>query len=119
MIGSDSATVTEVTLVESSGSGQVNGSVEPLGGGVFFVHFDRIPSVEFVVLIKGQSSSTTSKSSSSVPFQRQSPTSVRASSVTVTAVRKNISTYDLPFKVEGNYNSKTVTNHCPFPLFLG
>ncbi|KAG7224592.1 hypothetical protein INR49_011345, partial [Caranx melampygus] len=53
VIGNDSATVTEVTLVESSGSGQVNGNVNPQGGGVFFVHFDRIPSVEFVVLIKG------------------------------------------------------------------
>lgn len=87
MTGSDSATVTEVTLIESSGSGQVNGSVQPQGGGVFNAHFDRIPSVEFVVLIKGQSSNSSSKSSTSMSFQRQSPTSVRASSVTVTAVR--------------------------------
>ncbi|KAM9729384.1 von Willebrand factor A domain-containing protein 7-like isoform 1-T2 [Menidia menidia] len=80
---SDSATVTEVTLVESSGSGVVNGSVEARGEGQFFVQFDRIPSVEFVVLVKGQNN-TASRASSGI-FQRQSTTSIRASSVTVTA----------------------------------
>uniref|UniRef100_A0A3Q1HL21 VWFA domain-containing protein n=1 Tax=Anabas testudineus TaxID=64144 RepID=A0A3Q1HL21_ANATE len=78
--GSESAIVTEVTLVESSGSGKVNGSVEAQGGREFLVHFDRIPSAEFVVLVKGEISNT-----SSVPFQRQSSTSIRASTVTITA----------------------------------
>ncbi|XP_072225695.1 uncharacterized protein, partial [Leuresthes tenuis] len=82
LTGSDSATVTEVTLVESSGSGQVNGSVEARGGGEFFVRFDRIPSAEFVVLVKGQNS--ISRASSGI-FQRQSTTSLRASTLTVTA----------------------------------
>jgi len=85
LTGSDSATVTEVTLVESSGSGQVKGSVEAQGGGEFFVRFDRIPSAEFVVLVKGQNS--TSRASSGI-FQRQSTTSLRASTLTVTAVSK-------------------------------
>uniref|UniRef100_A0A3Q2QPM5 VWFA domain-containing protein n=1 Tax=Fundulus heteroclitus TaxID=8078 RepID=A0A3Q2QPM5_FUNHE len=82
LIGSDVATVTEVTLVESSGSGQVNGTVEPLGGGEYFVRFDRIPSVEFVVLVKGQNNNGISRGSSGI-FQRQSTTSLRASVLTV------------------------------------
>lgn len=81
--GSDSAIVSEVTLVESSGSGEVNGSVEAQGERDFLVRFDRIPSAEFVVLVKGQNSNT-----SSVPFQRQSSTSIRASTVTITTVSK-------------------------------
>ncbi|XP_070773357.1 von Willebrand factor A domain-containing protein 7-like [Enoplosus armatus] len=86
--GSDSATVTEVVLVESSGSGEVNGSVEAQGGGDFLAQFDRIPSQEFVVLVKGQNSDGSSKASS-VIFQRQSSTSLRASSLTVTADDSN------------------------------
>ncbi|XP_043996630.1 von Willebrand factor A domain-containing protein 7-like [Gambusia affinis] len=83
LIGSDVATVSEVTLVESSGSGQVNGTVEAQGGGAFIIHFDRIPSVEFVVLVKGQNSDGVSRASSGI-FQRQSATSLRASVLTVT-----------------------------------
>ncbi|XP_035998882.1 von Willebrand factor A domain-containing protein 7-like [Fundulus heteroclitus] len=82
LIGSEVATVTEVTLVESSGSGQVNGTVEPQGGGEYFVRFDRIPSVEFVVLVKGQNNNGISRASSGI-FQRQSTTSLRASVLTV------------------------------------
>ncbi|KAM4726270.1 LOW QUALITY PROTEIN: von Willebrand factor A domain-containing protein 7-like [Anableps anableps] len=82
LIGSDVATVTEVTLVESSGSGQVNGTVGQ-GEGEYVVHFDRIPSVEFVVLVKGQNNNGFSRASSGI-FQRQSTTSLRASGLTVT-----------------------------------
>uniref|UniRef100_A0A3B3X834 VWFA domain-containing protein n=1 Tax=Poecilia mexicana TaxID=48701 RepID=A0A3B3X834_9TELE len=84
LIGSDVATVSEVMLVESSGSGQVNGTVEAQGGGTFIIHFDRIPSVEFVVLAKGQNNNGVSRASSGI-FQRQSATSLRASGLTVTA----------------------------------
>ncbi|XP_075343581.1 von Willebrand factor A domain-containing protein 7-like [Odontesthes bonariensis] len=89
LTGSDSATVTEVTLVESSGSGQVNGSVEAQGGGEFFVRFDRIPSAEFVVLVKGQNNNSASRASSGI-FQRQSTISLRASTLTVTAEDSDI-----------------------------
>ncbi|KAL7389865.1 hypothetical protein ABVT39_011242 [Epinephelus coioides] len=82
--GSESATVTEVILVESSGSGEVNGTVEAQGGGDFLAHFDRIPAEEFVVLVKGQSNNGSSRMSSA-NFQRQSPTNIRASAVTVTS----------------------------------
>uniref|UniRef100_A0A3B5QJN2 von Willebrand factor A domain-containing protein 7-like n=1 Tax=Xiphophorus maculatus TaxID=8083 RepID=A0A3B5QJN2_XIPMA len=83
LIGSDVATVSEVALVESSGSGQVNGTVEAQGGGEYIVHFDRIPSVEFVVLVKGQINDSVSRASSRI-FQRQSATSIKASVLTVT-----------------------------------
>ncbi|KAM4547585.1 von Willebrand factor A domain-containing protein 7-like [Fundulus diaphanus] len=82
LIGSEVATVTEVTLVESSSSGQVDGTVEAQGGGEYFVRFDRIPSVEFVVLVKGQNNNGISRASSGI-FQRQSTTSLRASVLTV------------------------------------
>ncbi|KAM3602213.1 uncharacterized protein V6R79_026339 [Siganus canaliculatus] len=78
--GSDSATVTQVILVESSGSEEVHGTVEAQGGEDFLVRFDRIPSEEFVVIVKGQIND-----SSSVSFQRQSPTTIRASALIVTA----------------------------------
>ncbi|XP_074468130.1 von Willebrand factor A domain-containing protein 7-like [Sebastes fasciatus] len=81
--GSDSAIVTEVILVESSGSGEVNGKVEAQGGGDFLARFDRVPAQDFVVLVKGQSSNASSRAST-VPFQRQFPTNIKASAVTVT-----------------------------------
>ncbi|XP_074468122.1 von Willebrand factor A domain-containing protein 7-like isoform X2 [Sebastes fasciatus] len=81
--GSDSAMVTEVILVESSGSGEVNGKVEAQGGGDFLARFDRVPAQDFVVLVKGQSSNASSRAST-VPFQRQFPTNIKASAVTVT-----------------------------------
>lgn len=86
LIGGDSATVTEVALVESLGSRQVNGSVEAQGGGEFFARFDTIPSFEFVVIVKGQRNSSATRASSEI-FQRQSPTNLRASALTVTSVR--------------------------------
>ncbi|XP_033490261.2 von Willebrand factor A domain-containing protein 7-like isoform X1 [Epinephelus lanceolatus] len=82
--GSESATVTEVILVESSGSGEVNGNVEAQGGGDFLAHFDRIPAEEFVVLVKGQSNNGSSRMSST-NFQRQSSTNISASAVAVTS----------------------------------
>lgn len=87
LTGTDSATVTEVILVKSSGSGQVNGSVEVQGGGDFLAHFDMIPSEDFVVLVKGQNVNSSTRVSP-VIFQRQSPTSIRASTLSVTAVRQ-------------------------------
>ncbi|XP_059208302.1 von Willebrand factor A domain-containing protein 7-like [Centropristis striata] len=86
--GSDSATLTDVILVESSGSGEVNGSVEALGEGQFFVQFDSIPAEAFVVLVKGQNNNSSSRVSS-LTFQRQSTTSVKASTVTVIALDSN------------------------------
>ncbi|KAM9348879.1 von Willebrand factor A domain-containing protein 7-like [Symphorus nematophorus] len=86
--GSDSITVTEVILVKSSGTAEVNGSVVAQGGGNVLAQFDRIPSEEFVVLIKGQNSNGSSNSSAGI-FQRQSGTSIRASTLTVTVDESN------------------------------
>ena len=96
--GSDSATVTEVILVESSGAGKINGSVKAQGSGDFLAQFDRIPTEAFVVLVKGQIRTGSSRAAS-VMFQRQSSTSIRASYVTVTSVSKCIylKTYDMTF----------------------
>ncbi|XP_054907663.1 von Willebrand factor A domain-containing protein 7-like [Poeciliopsis prolifica] len=84
LIGNDVATVSEVALVESSGSGQVNGTIETQGGGTFIIHFDKIPLVEFVVLVKGTTNSTGVSRASSGIFQRQSTTNIKASVLTVT-----------------------------------
>lgn len=74
--------MTEVALVESSGSGEVKGVVEPQGNGNFLVQVDRMPSVEFVVRVKGRDDSVTPRASLTV-FQRQSPINFRASNLTI------------------------------------
>ncbi|XP_073335819.1 LOW QUALITY PROTEIN: von Willebrand factor A domain-containing protein 7-like [Pagrus major] len=110
--GSTSATVTEVILVESSGSGNVNGSVRAVGGGDFLVQFNRVPSEEFVVLVKGQNSDGSSRSSGT--FQRQSSSSIQASTVTVTVADTNRilapgETFSVPFSVETSSAGGTFT----------
>ena len=81
--------MTEVILVESSGSGNVNGNVTAVGGGDYLVVFNGVPSEEFVVLMKGQNSNSSSRSSGT--FQRQSTSSIKASTVTVTVVSETSS----------------------------
>lgn len=80
LTGSDSATLTEVALVESSGSEEIKGVVEAQGSGNFLVKVNRIPSVAFVVRVKGQGDITRA----STVFQRQTPTNFRASNLTIT-----------------------------------
>ncbi|KAG7246735.1 hypothetical protein CRUP_005736, partial [Coryphaenoides rupestris] len=43
-----SASITDVSLVEPFGSGEVSGRVEPRDGGEFLGHFDSIPAGVFV-----------------------------------------------------------------------
>ncbi|KAM4620395.1 von Willebrand factor A domain-containing protein 7-like, partial [Polymixia lowei] len=110
--GSDSATVTEVTLVETSGSGEVTGSVESLGGGDFLVRVDRIPSEEFVVRVKGQETIKTGASPTN--FQRQSSTNLRASTLIVMAdsdssVLEPGTPFSVPFTVMTNGTGGTFT----------
>ncbi|CAL8266051.1 unnamed protein product [Merluccius merluccius] len=88
LTGSDSGTVTDVSLVEASGSGEVNGRMETLGGGEFLAHFDTIPSVEFVVRVKGKTDSRSKASTND--FQRQSTTQLKASTLAITSVSENI-----------------------------
>lgn len=76
--GSDSASLTEVALVELSGSEEVKGVLVPQDDGNYLVQVDRIPTVEFVLRVTGI------LPSSSNVFQRQSPTNFRASNLTMT-----------------------------------
>ncbi|TKS82850.1 von Willebrand factor A domain-containing protein 7 [Collichthys lucidus] len=124
LTGSDSATVTEVALVESSGSAEIKGVVEAQGSGNFLVHIDRIPSVEFVVRVKGQNGS--------VFFQRQSCTNFRSSNLTITADSNSILVPGTPFPVPfsvmtngigGNFTIRATNSRCfdsisPTSLFL-
>ncbi|XP_008301485.1 putative uncharacterized protein YIL169C, partial [Stegastes partitus] len=98
LTGSNSATITAVSLVESSGSAEVRGVVVPQGSGNFLVQVDRIPSAEFSVRVKGQDDGSSSSSSSNI-FQRQSSTNFRGSNLTITASSDSILEPGTPFSV--------------------
>ncbi|XP_040006069.1 von Willebrand factor A domain-containing protein 7-like isoform X2 [Xiphias gladius] len=131
LTGSDSATLTEVALIESAGSEEIKGVVEPQGSGRFLVQVDRIPSVEFVVRVKGQNGSVSSRASSII-FQRQSPINFRASNLTITADSNSILVPGTPFSVPfsvmtngtgGNFTIRATNNQrfdstSPTSLFL-
>ncbi|XP_041809022.1 von Willebrand factor A domain-containing protein 7-like [Chelmon rostratus] len=117
LTGTDSGTVTEVALVESSGSEEVKGVVESQGGGNFLVQVDRIPPVVFVVRLKGQVDGGTSKAS--IIFQRQSSTNFRPSNLTITADSNSILIPGKPFTVSfsvmtdgtgGNFTIRATNN---------
>ncbi|KAM3622807.1 uncharacterized protein V6R79_003398 [Siganus canaliculatus] len=106
--GSDTVNVTEVTLFDSSGSTEVNGSLQSMGGGNFLVTFTGIPSGDFVVRLRGEDSSATSRSTPS-SFQRQASTQIKASSISISAQANetNIepgSTVSIPFTVATTSN---------------
>ncbi|XP_070700001.1 von Willebrand factor A domain-containing protein 7-like [Pempheris klunzingeri] len=130
LTGSDSAIVREVTLIESSGSQEIKGVVEPQGNGNFLVQVDRIPSVEFVVRVKGRGDGVTPRDLS--VFQRQSSTNFRSSNVTITADSNSIMVPGTPFSVPfsvmttgigGNFTIRATNNRgfqstSPANLFL-
>ncbi|KAM8741550.1 von Willebrand factor A domain-containing protein 7-like [Acanthopagrus schlegelii] len=130
LTGSDTATLTEVALVELSGSGEIRGVVETQDSGNFLVLFSMIPSVEFSVRVKGQNVSGTSTASE--VFQRQFSTSFRSSNLTITADSNSILTpgtpYTVPFSVMtngrgGNFtiratNSRSFDSTSPTSLIL-
>ncbi|CAJ1063796.1 von Willebrand factor A domain-containing protein 7-like [Xyrichtys novacula] len=97
LTGSDTATVTEVTLVESWGSEEIKGVVEPQGSSRFLVHVDRIPSVEFAVRVMGRDDSFNSRAS--IVFQRQSSTHFRSSNLTISGDADSIFVPLGPFSV--------------------
>ncbi|XP_052367261.1 uncharacterized protein LOC127926036 [Oncorhynchus keta] len=101
--GGDSVTVTAVALVEALGSGsEVNGTLQSLGGGDFLVTVARVPQGEFVVRLRGESNSATTKSSPSL-FQRQASTQIKTSSISVMVQADSTlepgSTISVPFTV--------------------
>ncbi|KAG7485170.1 hypothetical protein JOB18_004258 [Solea senegalensis] len=106
--GSDIVKVTGVTLFSSSGSTEVDGSLQALGGGNFFVTFTGIPAGEFVVLLKGEDSNSATRSTTT-SFQRQASTRIKTSSISVTTQVTNInvepgSTISIPFTVAATSN---------------
>ncbi|XP_016323632.1 von Willebrand factor A domain-containing protein 7-like [Sinocyclocheilus anshuiensis] len=83
MTGGDSVTLTDVLLVEASGSDVVSGTIKALGATDFLGNIDRIPEWAFVVQLKGLLNDSTRSLPSR--FQRQSPTQQQGSRVTITA----------------------------------
>ncbi|KAK5899641.1 hypothetical protein CesoFtcFv8_009100 [Champsocephalus esox] len=106
--GSDKVKVTEVTLFDSSGPTEVNGSLQSVGSGNFLVTFSGVPAGEFVVRMKGEDGSSTSRSTAT-SFQRQASTQIKTSSISVTAQASNTniepgSTISVPFTVSTTTN---------------
>ncbi|XP_076830852.1 von Willebrand factor A domain-containing protein 7 [Brachyhypopomus gauderio] len=77
--GAEALKVQEVALVEVSGVGASNGTIEEVGGGDFLVTVSNVPQGEFVVVLKGEDKTTASQ------FQRQSTTQMSLSALSVEA----------------------------------
>lgn len=74
-----------------SGAGDVNGTVEAVGGGEFLVTIDELPMGDFNIHLTGETSTGSGDTRSSPTlFQRQSSTQLRASSVAVTVRSQDI-----------------------------
>ncbi|XP_007554349.1 von Willebrand factor A domain-containing protein 7-like [Poecilia formosa] len=105
--GSDSAAVTEVALVESTKGSEETLGVVSQGSGNFLVQVDVMPTVEFVVRVKGR------VQGSATDFQRQSPTNFRASNLTLTANSDSILTAgtmtSVPFTVASTRADENIT----------
>lgn len=82
-VTSDAAKITEVTLYDSSGPTEVNGTLQPQDAGNILVTFTNIPAGDFVLRIKGEDSATSRSTPAS--FQRQASTQIKSSSISVTA----------------------------------
>lgn len=75
--GPETLRVQEAALVEVSSSGVAMGTVQEMGRGNFLVSVGSAPAGEFVVLLKGEDTST------SIQFQRQSTTEMSVTPVSV------------------------------------
>nr|XP_055060962.1 von Willebrand factor A domain-containing protein 7-like [Misgurnus anguillicaudatus] len=95
--GGELITVTDVLLVEASGSNTVNGTIQSLGGSDYLIHLQRIPEWPFVVQLKGLLNGITR--SSLGLFQRQSSTQQRASSIKITAESQSTLQAGIPLNV--------------------
>ncbi|KAF7650011.1 hypothetical protein LDENG_00132850 [Lucifuga dentata] len=82
--GSDTIKVTEVTLVDSSGPTEVNGSLKVLGSGNYLVTFLNIPAGNFVVRLRAEDSAASRSTSALSSFQRQASTKLKTSSISLT-----------------------------------
>ncbi|XP_077427146.1 von Willebrand factor A domain-containing protein 7-like [Vanacampus margaritifer] len=106
--GSDSVRIPEVTLYDSSGPTEVTGTSQSIRDSNFLVTFNDIPAGDFLVLLKGEESSSSSRSTPS-GFQRQASTQIKTSSISVTAQANSTSiepgsTVSIPFTVAATSN---------------
>ncbi|XDV15319.1 hypothetical protein PO909_015437, partial [Leuciscus waleckii] len=108
--GGDSVTVTDVLLVEASGSDVVNGTIKAVGATDFLVNVDKIPEGAFVVQLKGLLNDSTQSLPSQ--FQRQSPTQQKGSRVTITAQPNSTIEPGIPFDLNFTLvNNATVSDY--------
>ncbi|XP_077102695.1 von Willebrand factor A domain-containing protein 7 [Siphateles boraxobius] len=108
--GGVSVTVTDVLLVEASGSDVVNGTIKAVGATDFLVNVDRIPEGAFVVQLKGLLNDSTRSLASQ--FQRQSPTQLKGSRVTITAQPNSTIEPGIPFDLNFTLvNNTTASNY--------
>ncbi|XP_055060966.2 von Willebrand factor A domain-containing protein 7 [Misgurnus anguillicaudatus] len=100
--GGESATVTDVLLVDASGSSVVNGNVTSVGDTDYLVSLNRIPEGAFGLLLKG----LLNNSSSSSRFQRQSSIHHKGSRITVAVETQTTTTPGVSF----SFNFTVATN---------
>ncbi|XP_051993059.1 von Willebrand factor A domain-containing protein 7-like [Xyrauchen texanus] len=101
------ATVTEVLLVNASGSGAVNGTITAVAGTEYLVTFDRIPEGAFLVQLNG----LLIASSMSTRFQRQSPTQQRSSRIIIMSQTQSLIEPGVPFSFIFTVNSTTTAGN--------
>ncbi|TRY95912.1 hypothetical protein DNTS_021432 [Danionella cerebrum] len=113
--GGSSVTVSDVLLIGVSGSNIINGSIKAVGATDFLVNVDRIPDWLFMVQIKGQLNDSSKLS----PFQRQSPTQLKGSRITLTAQSQNVTEAGVTLRVnftvacntsDGNYTIRALND---------
>ncbi|KAG5843591.1 hypothetical protein ANANG_G00152520 [Anguilla anguilla] len=116
VVGGDSPTVTEVSLVEVSGSRVENATLTRLGGGDYLASVQSVPDGSVVIVLKGVDGMPRSTQNS---FQRQTTTQMKASNLTVTAMANGTLEPEVPFSVpfivtsggvKGNYTIRSRDN---------
>ncbi|XP_061572640.1 von Willebrand factor A domain-containing protein 7-like [Cololabis saira] len=105
---SETVNITDVTLLDSSGSTEVDGSLQSNGGDRYLFTFSGVPAGDFVLVLKGETSNSPSMSTPS-SFQRQAPTRIKTSNITLTADVNTTdiepgSTISIPFTVATTTN---------------
>uniref|UniRef100_A0A3Q2WP71 Uncharacterized protein n=1 Tax=Haplochromis burtoni TaxID=8153 RepID=A0A3Q2WP71_HAPBU len=104
--GSDTVTVTKLTLFDSSGPKELIGSIQSLENSNFLVTFTEVPVGDYVVRLQGEDTSTTSRSTSDT-FQRQASTRITTASLSVAAQADSINiepgtSITIPFTVSSD-----------------
>ncbi|XP_053477848.1 von Willebrand factor A domain-containing protein 7 [Ictalurus furcatus] len=91
--GAEALKLQEVALVDVSNTNVANGTMEQMDGGNFLVTVNQVPEGEFVVMMNGEDTTTSSY------FQRQTTTQMSQTKVTVKAVVSRAMVPGKDFKV--------------------